>query len=68
MEPSFQRLLLLPDLLPRQQAAATVMRIGGSAREMIRGITPHELSNGGLPHDQRVGPIADIVAGLQLRF
>ncbi len=38
---------LLTDLQPHQQAAAVVMRLGGSAREAARTLSANELMHGG---------------------
>ena len=40
--------LMLIDLQPAQQAAAIVMILGGAARELVRSITPVEITNGGI--------------------
>ena len=58
-------LAILADLEPHQQVAAIVMRLGGAAREMARGITPQELAAGGAINGVQYDPVAYIVFGLQ---
>ena len=48
--------VMLADLQPHRQAAAIVMRLGGSAREMARMITPQELTFGGIRSGVQVDP------------
>ena len=40
--------IMLTDLQTHQQRAAIIMRLGGSAREMARMITPQDMMNGGI--------------------
>ena len=40
--------IMLIDLQPHQQCAAIIMRLGGSAREMARMVTPQDMMNGGI--------------------
>ena len=40
--------VMMTDLQPHQQCAAIVMRLGGSAREFARTITPQEIMFGGV--------------------
>ena len=63
-----QMWMMLTDLQPHQQAAAIVLRLGGSAREVVRGITADEMMNGGNMYGQHLEPVTYIVAGLQARF
>ena len=51
--------VMLTDLQPHQQCAALIMRLGGSAREMARMITPQEMYNGGSfePGGEIVDPV-----------
>ena len=60
--------LMLTDLQPAQQAAAIVMRLGGSARELVRSITPDEIMRGGQINGVQVDPVTYVVHGLQQRF
>ena len=59
---------MLTDLQPHQQAAAIVMRLGGSAREMARMITPQELMNGGVQNGVLVDPVTYLLGALHARF
>ncbi len=59
---------LLTDLQPHQQAAAVVMRLGGSAREAARTLSANELMHGGEIGGIRYDPVTYILAGLQMRF
>ena len=45
--------VMLTDLQPHQQVAAIILRLGGSAREMARQITPQEMMNGGMAKEWR---------------
>jgi hypothetical protein len=56
---------MLTDLQPAQQAAAIVMRLGGSARELVRSITPDEIMHGGQINGVQVDPVTYVVYGLQ---
>ena len=60
--------LMLTDLQPAQQVVAIVMRLGGSARELVRSITPDEIMNGGVVNGIPVDPVTYVVHGLQQRF
>ena len=51
--------VLLTDLLPHQQCAAIILRLGGAAREMARMITPQEMVNGGMRNGVLVDPVND---------
>ncbi len=59
---------LLTDLQPHQQAAAVVMRLGGSAREAARTLSAAELMHGGEIGGIHYDPVTYILAGLQMRF
>jgi len=59
---------LLTDLRPEQQAAAIIMRLEGSARECARTLTQQEITQGGVMNGVNHGPVAYIVAGLEMRF
>ncbi|MFM7979745.1 MAG: hypothetical protein ACKPKO_10555, partial [Candidatus Fonsibacter sp.] len=56
------------DLQFDQQAAAIVMRLGGSARELVRSITPDEFMNCGVVNGVPVDPVTYVVHGLHQRF
>ena len=60
--------VMLTDLLPHQQAAAIVMRLGGAAREMARMITPQELTVGGIRNGVQMDPVTYLLAGIHARF
>ena len=62
--------IMLTDLQPHQQAAALVMRLGGSAREMARMISPQELYHGGAlePGGEIVDPVTYLLGSLHARF
>ena len=55
-------------LQPAQQVVASVMRLGGSARGLVRSITPDEIMNGGVFNGIPVDPVTYVVHGLQQRF
>ncbi|MFM7982071.1 MAG: hypothetical protein ACKPKO_22405, partial [Candidatus Fonsibacter sp.] len=59
---------MLTDLQPAQQAAAIVMRLDGSARELARSITPDDIMNGGVVNGVPVDLVTYVVHGLQQRF
>eukprot|EP00971_Amphidinium_carterae_P049816 982010-Amphidinium_carterae.1 len=40
--------LIHSDLDPAQQVAAVISQLGGTAREVARTLTPHELMHGGI--------------------
>ena len=60
--------IMLTDLQPHQQCAAIVMRLGGSAREMARMITPQEMMNGGVQNGVVVDPVTYLMGALHQRF
>ena len=60
--------VMLTDLQPHQQCAAIVMRLGGSAREMARMITPQEMVNGGVQNGVAVDPVTYLMGALHQRF
>ena len=60
--------IMLTDLAPHQQAAAIIMRLGGSAREMARTITPQEIIQGGVVNGVQLDPVSYIIHGLHTRF
>ena len=60
--------VMLTDLQPLQQAAAIAMRLGGSAREMARMITPQELIFGGIRNGIQVDPVTYLLAGIHSRY
>ena len=60
--------IMLTDLQPHQQCAAIIMRLGGSAREMARMITPQEMMNGGMLNGAMVDPVTYLLGALHARF
>ena len=61
---------MLADMLPHQQSAAIIMRLGGSAREVTRALSVQEITQGG-PHPvtgQQLDPVSYILAGLEARY
>ena len=60
--------VMLTDLQPHQQAAAIIMRLRGSARELGRAITPNEIMHGDLIHGVHHESAPYIIAGLHARF
>ena len=60
--------IMLTDLQPHQHAAAIVMRLGGTAREMARMITPPELMYGGVRNGVSIDPVTYLLGALQERF
>ena len=62
--------VMLTDLQPHQQCAALIMRLGGSAREMARMITPQEMYHGGSfePGGEIVDPVTYLLGSLHSRF
>jgi hypothetical protein len=60
--------IMLTDLQPHQQAAAIVMRLGGSARDMARMITPQELMFGGMRNGVQLDPVSYVLGVLQAGF
>ena len=60
--------VLLTDLLPHQQCAAIIMRLGGAAREMARMITPVEMVNGGLRNGVLVDIVTYLLGAIHARF
>ena len=60
--------IMLTDLQPHQQCAAIIMRLGGSAREMARMITPQEMMNGEMLNGVQVDPVTHLPGLLHARF
>jgi len=60
--------IMLTDLQPHQQAAAILMRLTGSARELARTITGPEILNGGVYEGVAYDPVSYIIAGLRGRY
>ncbi len=61
--------IILTDLHPHQQAAAIITRLGGSARELARMITPQELIHGGVTSNgQQVDPVTYLLTSLHERY
>ena len=60
--------ITLTDLSPPQQCAAIIMRLGGSAREMARMITPQEMINGGMLNGVQVDPVTFLLGNLHAKF
>ena len=60
--------IMLTDLLPHQQCAAIVMRLGGAAREMARCITPQEMIHGGVRNGQQLDPVTYLIGALHAKF
>ncbi len=60
--------VMLTDLQPHQQCAVITMRLGGSAREMARMITPQEMMFGGARNGVNMDPMTYLLGALQLRF
>ena len=60
--------VMLTDLLPHQQAAAILMRLTGSARELTRSMTGDEIMNGAMYEGVFHDPVSYIIAGLRGRF
>ena len=60
--------IMLTDLHPHQQCAAIIMRLGGSAREMARMITPQEMMNGGMLNGAMVDPVTFLLGNLHAKF
>ena len=60
--------IMLTDLQPYQQAAAIVMKLGGTARELARMITPAELMHGGVRNGVALDPVTYLLGALQERF
>ena len=60
--------VLLTDLQPHQQAAAILMRLQGSARELARTISGPEILNGGVYEGVQYDPVSFIIAGLRGRY
>ena len=59
---------LTTDLQPHQQCAAVIQRLGGTARDLARQMTPAELLNGGMVNGAQVDPVSLLLDGLQQRF
>ena len=60
--------VMLTDLQPHQQCAAIVMRLGGSAREMARTLSPQEMVNGGVRNGVAMDPVTYLLSSLHARF
>ena len=60
--------LPLTELRPSQQGAAIITRLGGTAREFARTITPYEMSQGGVINGVQLDPLTYIVERLRERF
>ena len=60
--------IMLTDLQPHQQCAAIVTRLGGSAREVARMISPQEIMMGGVRNGIQLDPVSYLMAALQDRF
>ena len=60
--------IMLTDLQPHQQCAAIITRLGGSAREMARMISPQEILQGGMRNGVLQDPVTYLLATLQDRF
>ena len=60
--------LVLTDLQPHQQAAAITMRLGGSARDLARTMSPLELIHGGVANGVQLDPVSYLIQGLQARY
>ena len=60
--------IMLTDLLPHQQTAAIILRLGGAAKEMARMISPQEMVNGGAINGVQVDLVTYLLAGLHTRF
>ncbi len=59
---------MLPDMQPHQQCAAMITRVGGSAREMARMVTPQEILPGGIRTGVQLDFVSHTLAALQDRF
>ena len=59
---------MLTDLQPHQQAAAILMHLTGSAREITRSISGTEILNGGVFEGTFRDPVSYVIAGLRSRF
>ena len=59
---------LVTDLQPYQQCAAVIQRLGGTARELARQMTPQEMLHGGNINGVPADPITLLFHGLQQRF
>ena len=60
--------IMVTDLQPHQQCAAIIFRLGGTAREMARMMTPQEIAYGGQVNGVQVDPVTYLLHGLQTRF
>ena len=60
--------VMLTDLQPHQQCAAIIMRLGGSAREMARTISPQEMMEGGFRNGVAMDPVTYLLSSLHARF
>ena len=59
---------MLTDLRPHQQAAATIMQLGGAAREQGRLMSPQEMMHGGILNGVQVDPVTYLLGGLHAKF
>ena len=59
---------MLTDLQPHQQAAAIILRLGGTAREVARALTINEIINGGVIGGRQLEPVAYLLATLASRY
>lgn len=59
---------LTSDLQPHQQCAAIIQRLGGTARELARQMSPAELMNGAVVNGVQVDPVTMLFDALQNRF
>ena len=60
--------IMLTDLQPHQQCAAIIMRLGGSAREVARMITPPEMMQGGMLNGNMVDAVTYLLGQLHAKF
>ena len=59
---------MLTGLQPHQQCAAMIARLGGSARDVARVISPQEITAGGMRNGVQLDPVSYLLAALQDRF
>ena len=60
--------VMMTDLAPHQQATAIISRLGGTARDMGRTLSPDELFNGGNVNGEHLDPVTYIISGLHRNF
>ena len=60
--------IMLTDIHPHQQCSAIILRLGGSAREFARTITPNEMINGGTRNGQLLDPVTYLLGALHARI